>query len=71
MLCVSNQLTDLPVGLCLEHRCWVGGGCCSVSNTDAIVSSSDTEKAEKQALEPTKEIKICMSCAGGHFDDVY
>ena len=48
----------------------MGGGCCSVSNTDDIVSSNDTEKAEKQALEPTKEMKIFISCAGGCFDDV-
>lgn len=41
-----------------------------LSNTDVIVSGSDTEEAEKQALGSTKEIRSHLSCAGGHFTDV-
>lgn len=39
-------------------------------NTDVIVCSRDTEKAEKQARESTEEMKSWVSCAGGHLADV-
>jgi len=39
-------------------------------STDVIVSGSDTEEEEKQALRSTEEIKSRISCAGGYFADV-